>query len=132
MEPFATFEDLLSLAGNLGDEKICFAKQYLSVVSDCLREAADQVGKDLDVMIEKSPWLGNIARAVTLEVAVRAATSFSDQVPMTQISQSAGGYTASGTYLVPGGGVYIKRSELARLGLRRQRMGGIDLYGISD
>ena len=132
MNPFATTEDLMCLAGNLGNEKFCIATQYLSVVSDCLREAADQVGKDLDVMIKKSPWLGNIARAVTLEVAVRAATSFSDQVPMTQISQSAGGYTASGTYLVPGGGVYIKRSELARLGLRRQRMGGIDLYGISD
>lgn len=132
MEPFATLEDLMCLAGNLGDEKINLANQYLSVVSDCLREAAHQVGKELDVMIDKSPWLGNIARAVTLEVAIRAATSFSDQAPMTQISQSAGGYTASGTYLVPGGGVYIKRSELARLGLRRQKMGGIDFYGFSD
>ena len=77
MNPFATTEDLMCLAGNLGNEKFCIATQYLSVVSDCLREAADQVGKDLDVMIKKSPWLGNIARAVTLEVAVRAATSFS-------------------------------------------------------
>lgn len=48
---------------------------------------------------------------------------------MTQISQSALGYTATGTYLVPGGGLFIKKSELARLGLKRQQFGVIDLYG---
>ena len=32
----------------------------------------------------------------------------------------------------PGGGLFIKKSELARLGLRRQRMGVIELYGSSD
>ena len=34
--------------------------------------------------------------------------------------------------LISGGGLFIKKSELARLGLRRQRMGVIELYGSSD
>ena len=52
-----------------------------------------------------------------------------NQEPMTQFSQSAMGYTVSGTYLVAGGGLFIKKSELASLGLKRQRMGVLDIYG---
>ena len=49
--------------------------------------------------------------------------------PMTQMSESALGYSVSGTYLVPGGGLFIKRSELKRLGLTRQKYGVIEFYG---
>jgi hypothetical protein len=52
-----------------------------------------------------------------------------DQEPMTQTAESALGYSWSGSYLVPGGGLFIKSSELNRLGLRRQRYGVIDFYG---
>ncbi|MFR4357424.1 MAG: Gp19/Gp15/Gp42 family protein, partial [Clostridia bacterium] len=38
------------------------------------------------------------------------------------------GYSYSGTYLVPGGGLFIKKTELARLGLRRQRYGVMEPY----
>lgn len=31
-----------------------------------------------------------------------------NQEPMTQITQAAGGYSASGSFLVPGGGLFIK------------------------
>ena len=51
-----------------------------------------------------------------------------DSEPMTQFSESALGYSASGTFLVPGGGLFIKSSELARLGLKRQKYGVIDLW----
>lgn len=47
---------------------------------------------------------------------------------MTQFSESALGYSASGTFLVPGGGLFIKTSELARLGLRRQKYGVIETW----
>lgn len=48
------------------------------------------------------------------------------------MSQSALGYSVTGTYLIPGGGLFIKKSELSRLGLRRQRVGVMDIYGIDD
>ena len=53
-----------------------------------------------------------------------------DGEPLSQMSESALGYTVSGTYLVPGGGLFIKKSELARLGLRRQRIGVREIYEI--
>ena len=47
---------------------------------------------------------------------------------MTQYSQSALGYSVSGTYLVPGGGIFIKNTELKILGLKNQRYGVIEFY----
>lgn len=52
-----------------------------------------------------------------------------DQEPMIQSAESALGYSFSGTYLVPGGGLFIKKDELKRLGLRTQKYGVIDFYG---
>ena len=51
-----------------------------------------------------------------------------DQEPMTQMTESALGYSYSGSFLVPGGGLFIKDTELKRLGLKRQRYGVIDPY----
>ena len=89
------------------------------------------MGKDLDAMVAEDQNLAAVARSVTVDVVARTLMTATDQEPMTQFTQTAGPYSASGTYLVPGGGLFIKRSELARLGLRRQRMGAVDIYGIS-
>ena len=51
-----------------------------------------------------------------------------DSEPMIQSAESALGYSYSGTFLVPGGGLFIKDSELKRLGLKKQRYGVIDFY----
>ena len=45
------------------------------------------------------------------------------------MAESAMGYSFSGSYLVPGGGLFIKESELKRLGFKKQRYGVIDIYG---
>jgi len=61
-------------------------------------------------------------------VIARTLMTSTNQEPMTQMTQSALGYSYSGSYLVPGGGMFIKNSELSRLGLKRQRYGVIDFY----
>lgn len=130
-KPFADLTDLVMIWGEPenGGRDI---NQILLIVSDGLRIEAEKVGKNLDDMINKNPALALVAKSVVVDVVGRYLATSTHQEPMTQVSQSAGGYTVSGTYLVPGGGIFIKRSELARLGLRRQKMGGIDFYGFSD
>ena len=71
----------------------------------------------------------DVEKSVVVDVIARTLMTSTDAEPMTQRSESALGYSVSGTYLVPGGGLFIKKSELARLGLKRQRIGVIDLYG---
>ncbi len=81
-------------------------------------------------MVRNSSVMASVAKSVTVDVVARTVMTPTDETPMTQMSQSGMGYTVSGTYLVPGGGLFIKKSELARLGLRRQKMGVIEPYEI--
>ncbi|WP_270782378.1 phage Gp19/Gp15/Gp42 family protein [Enterococcus lactis] len=129
MQPFATIEDLENLWRILKPDEIERAKQLLVIVSDSLREEAGRVGKDLDKMInEKPPYFTNVVKSVTVDIVARTLMTSTDQEPMTQTTESAMGYSWSGSYLVPGGGLFIKNTELSRLGLRRQRYGVIDFY----
>ncbi len=128
MDNFATLEDMEKLWRSLSPEESERAEQLLTVVSDSLRCEADKVGNDLDAMLEEKPYLKSVAKSVAVDVVARALMTSTSAEPMTQVSQSALGYTVSGTYLVPGGGLFIKKSELARLGLRRQRCEVIELY----
>ncbi|EOH55942.1 hypothetical protein UA3_01125 [Enterococcus faecium EnGen0263] len=130
MQPFATIDDLKNLWRELKPDEIERAKQLLIIVSDSLREEAGRVGKDLDKMInEKPPYFTNVVKSVTVDIVARTLMTSTDQEPMTQTTESALGYSWSGSYLVPGGGLFIKNTELSRLGLRRQRYGVIDFYG---
>ena len=128
MSNFATIEDISTLWRPLTPSEKERAEALLPIVSDSLRMEAIKVEKNMDKMIEENPVLVNVAKSVTVDVVARTLMTSTNQEPMTQASQSALGYSFSGTYLVPGGGLFIKKSELARLGLRRQRMGVIDLY----
>ena len=100
----------------------------LPIVIDSLRQEAHNVGKDLDQMVVDGDLSASVVKSVAVDVVARTLMTPTDGTPMTQMSQSALGYSVSGTYLVPGGGLFVKKSELARLGLRRQRIGVIELY----
>lgn len=126
---FATVGDINGLWRQLSCKEAERAEKLLPIVSDCLRYEAAKVGKNLDKMIKEIPSLSNIAKSVTVDVVTRALMTSTNSEPMTQMSQSALGYSVSGTFLVPGGGLFIKKSELARLGLKRQKCGVIELYG---
>lgn len=132
MADFATIDDVNTIWRQLKSDEVERAKMLLSIVSDSLREEADKVGKNLDQMIEeKPPYFKNVVKSVTVDIVARTLMTSTDQEPMTQTTESALGYSFSGSYLVPGGGLFIKNSELSRLGLKKQRYGVIDFYGPS-
>ena len=132
MASFATIDDLTLLWRPLSAAEQTRAAALLEIVSDSLRGEADKVGKNLDDMVKASASLKTVAKSVTVDVVARTLMTSTDQEPLSQFSQTAGPFTASGTFLVPGGGIFIKRSELAWLGLRRQKVGALDLYGITS
>ncbi|MBQ3089520.1 MAG: phage Gp19/Gp15/Gp42 family protein [Oscillospiraceae bacterium] len=132
MSSYATVSDLIQLWRELTEEERRRAAPLLELISASLRSEARRVGRDLDEMIAADPDLAAVAMGVTVDICARTLMTSTRQEPLTQFTQSAGGYSASGTFLVPGGGLFIKKSELARLGLRRQKYGGMDIYGLSD
>ncbi|WP_049529793.1 phage Gp19/Gp15/Gp42 family protein [Streptococcus pseudopneumoniae] len=129
MENFATVDDLKKLWRALKFDEEKRAEALLEVVSHSLRVEAKKVGKDLDGLVATDPSFSMVVKSVTVDVVARTLMTSTDQEPMTQVAESALGYSFSGSYLVPGGGLFIKDSELKRLGLKKQRYGVIDIYG---
>ena len=128
-QKYASLSDITTLWRVMSAEEEERAEALLPLVCASLRAEANKVGKDLDKMIQANENLAEVAKSVTVDVVARTLMTATNQEPMTQMSQSALGYAMSGTFLVPGGGLFIKKSELARLGLRRQRYGVMTLYG---
>jgi len=128
MDDFATIDDLQVMWRKLKPDEIPRAAKLLKVVSDSLREQALKVGKDLDEMVAERLSYATVVQSVTVDVVARTLMTSTDQEPMTQASEAAMGYSWSGSYLVPGGGLFIKNSELTKLGLRRQRYGVMEPY----
>lgn len=129
MADFATVQDITELFRELTPEELSRASSLLPVVSDSLRVEARNVGKNLDEMVETDQAYASVVKSVTVDVVSRTLMTSTEQEPMTQMSESALGYSFQGSFLVPGGGLFIKNTELARLGLRKQRFGVIDFYG---
>lgn len=128
MGKFATIEDLETLWRPLKVSENKRAEKLIEIVSDSLREEAYKVNKDIDKTIKERPSYKNVVKSVVVDVVARTLMTSTDQEPMTQFAQSGLGYSVSGSYLVPGGGLFIKKSELKRLGLTNQRFGTMEIY----
>ena len=134
MADFATVNDVIAISGNnytsAEQERI---ETLLPLICDTLRLEANKVGKDLDEMAGDEAY-ASVLKLVTCDVVVRAMRQTQTGDPLSQESQSADGYTWSGTYAIPGGGIAsaIMNNDLKRLGLRRQKYGVIDFYYAED
>lgn len=128
MADFATVQNVTDLWRELTPDETYRAQALLPVVSDSLRVEAQRVGKNIDEM-SLVPSYANVLMSVVVDIVARTLMTSTNQEPATQMAQSALGYSQTATFLVPGGGLFIKTSELQRLGLKRQRYGGIELYG---
>lgn len=130
MNNFATLDNVISSWGPLTTEQQTRVTELLEDVSNALRYEAIKVGKDLDEMIAATPVLANVAKMVTVDIIERILRQDKSGEPMSQFSESALGYSMSGTYAIPGGGAAnaIMNNDLKRLGLKRQRYGVVDLW----
>ena len=125
---FATIEDVENLWRFLTSEEVMRTESLIPIIEDSLRVEAAKVGKDLDKLAEENMAYRNVLKSVIVDVVARTLLTSTDKEPMIQESQSGLGYSWSGTFLVPGGGLFIKDTELNRLGLKSQRYGVIDFY----
>lgn len=127
MENFATVDDVTTLWRELTIEETARTTALIPIVEDNLRVEAQRVGKDID-LLAINPSYANVLKSVIVDIVARTLMTSTNQEPMIQSAESALGYSQSGTFLVPGGGLFIKNTELTKLGLKRQRYGVIDFY----
>lgn len=101
----------------------------IELASSLLREEASKRKINLSAVINSSDDKANIAKMVVLACVHRVMAKDDEQdMPLEQFSQSALGYTFSGTYVNPGDDLYYLKNELKRMGIIKQRYGAMEIY----
>lgn len=126
---YATVDDIIATWRPLKDEEIEKAERLISQVCAEIRLTAERYGKDIDNLIEQSADYALVVQSVVCDTVARVLNQSADSDMFTQFSQSAGGYTISGTYANPGGGTLLLNRDLRKLGLKVQQFGIVDIYG---
>lgn len=123
--PFATVNDIQNLWRPLTAEEQSRAEYLLPLVSDELRVISRGVDVDLDAKAAADEAYASVLKIVTVDVTVRVLRQSTEGDAMTQEAQSGLGYSWSGSYAVPGGGIAnsILNNDLKKLGLKRQKIG---------
>ena len=133
MRAFATIEDMANLWRALTEAEMQRAPHLLEVASDTLRQMAQNRGMNLDNMVYNGEIYESVLKDVVVAAVGRVLRASTTGEPVSQVTQSALGYSVSGTYLNPQGGMFFYDNELARLGLnRKQRLGRIEMYVTDD
>ena len=133
MRAFATIEDMANLWRALTETELARAPHLLEVASDTLRQMAQNRGMNLDSMVYNGEIYESVLKDVVVAAVGRVLRASTTGEPVSQVTQSALGYSVSGTYLNPQGGMFFYDNELARLGLgKRQKLGRIEMYGTDD
>lgn len=129
-QPFATVDDISTLWRQLTAEEQTRAEALLPLVSDEIRVLGRNAGKDIDAEIESDSTYGSVVKIVTVDVVSRILRQSTQGDAMTQEAQSALGYSWSGSYAVPGGGIAnsILRNDLKKLGILKQQIGSEFLW----
>lgn len=128
---FATLDDVIAISGaTYTAEQQERAEMLLPLVSDLIRSEGEAVGKNIDEAIVTDTAYASVVKMVTVDVVARILRQSTTGEPMSQESQSALGYSWSGTYAIPGGGaaMSLMNNEKKILGLMTQRWGAMDVW----
>lgn len=133
MSAYATYADVVSIEGaTYTTEQQNRIETLLPLVSDLIRNEGNGVDIDVDAAIAADGAYASVVKLVTCDVVARIMRQSTTGEPMSQESQSALGYSWSGTYAVPGGGVAMSlmRNERKMLGFKRQKYGVIEAWEV--
>lgn len=124
-----TANDLIKRWRPLSTEEINMANTLIADVNNAIHVFAHDRGMDLDVMLADYEYRNDLYIAVVCDIVKREMCNNTEGPAMSQYSQSVMGYNVQGTFLTPGGGLFIKNSELKMLGLMGQKARAVELYG---
>ena len=130
MDIYASVEDYEKVYNTaLNNDQHKRLLMLIELASSLLREEANKRNMNLSAVISSSDDKANVAKMVVLACVHRVMSKDDDQdMPLEQFSQSALGYTFSGTYVNPGDDLYYLRNELKRMGIIKQRYGEMEIY----
>lgn len=124
---YATTNDVITLWRELSADEIEKADSIIGLVSSLIRFEGSKQGINTDDLATENADWANIAKLVTVAVVKRYMNESDDSTQLSQSTQSALGYSLTGTYIVGGGGIKLLNNELKQLGFKSQRLGIIEM-----
>lgn len=128
---FVTIAELEALTGvRYTDDDLTRVEAMLPLVSDLIRVEGRKCGVDVDERIETDSAYESVVKMITCDVVSRAMRQSKTGDPLSQESQSGLGYSWSGTYAIPSGGVAMSlmNNERKMLGFKRQKYGVMEIW----
>lgn len=124
-----TVNDLIARWRSLTSDEQQLANTYITDVENALHTYAYDRGMDLDNLLTTPSERAGLYTAIVCDIVRREMSALADDGPaFSQYSQSVNGYNVQGTFLSPGGGLFIKNSELKLLGLMTQKAKAVEIY----
>lgn len=133
--PFITIDEVETLSGvAYSGSALDRVVALLPHVSNLIRAEGKKYGVDVDAKIASDPAYESVVKLITCDVIGRAMRQSTTGDPLSQESQSGLGYSWSGTYAIPGGGVAMSlmNNERKLLGFKRQRIGVYEIWDGSE
>lgn len=127
MSDYATVQDIINLKRPLINDEQTRAGYLIPIISNLIRAEAKKTGRDYDQMIESMPVLADAAKSVVCDVVIRELNTPGTQLPATSYSEAAGGVSLSYSTPNSSGAIKLWPSDLKTLGLRRQKIGALNL-----
>ena len=132
---FITVVELQTLSGvTYTGDHLGRVEAMLPLVSDLIRNEGKKYNIDVDARVTADAAYESVVKLITCDVTTRAMRQSITGDPISQESQSGLGYTWSGTYAIPGGGIAMSlmNNERKLLGFRRQKYGVMELWDGSE
>lgn len=124
---FIDLDDVETLWKPLTDSEEEKVTALISVVTDLIIAEGLAHGVDVYKRLDEDIAYETVLKVVSLAMIKRAITATDDSMNFSQLTQSALGYSVSGTYVNSGGGVSMLPKEAKMLGFKRQKVGIVTL-----
>lgn len=131
---YAEVSDIIALGRSLTAGQQEAAEVLLAQASAKLRLTAQKYKKNIDELIA-DPVTGEdfalAVKSVVVAAVCRALDAVTESGSVSQASETLGAYSYTYHYANAGQQLYFLNNELKDLGLKRQKVGWLDVYGVT-
>lgn len=124
---YLTLDELATFWRAMTDSEKDKAQKLIEACSAEIRLKAQKRGKDFDEMYTADDDLKLVTKSIISKVVAETMNKDVNQAPFSQFTESAGGYSLTGTYYSASMGTFFTKNDWKRLGLGSQLFGGLDI-----
>lgn len=119
---YVTVEEIGKIWRTLSTAEAERAETLIPLASSELTMKVKKLGYDLATLAENDKDIANVAKQIVCDAVARALNTPEGPNSISQFSQSAGGYSVSGTFMNAGDGLWIPDNALKKFGFTSSRI----------